>query len=175
MGQPIGFGLGYLLLEDLMAKRPDTALTVSAIKLGVVALASFAMFELTPLVTQGVDTWSFAIPDFSPILASPVAMGGIFYTALITTALALWIESIAFARVSAKDASLILTTEPLFAAAVAAFTLGETFGLSDYAGASLIIGACVLATLMDSENRDESCALTDEDCESPRQTLLGGM
>lgn len=173
--QPLGFGLGYLLLEDLMAKRPDTALAVSAIKLGVVALSSFAMFELAPLVKEGVDAWSFSIPDFSAILASPVAMGGIFYTGVITTALALWIESIAFARVSAKDASLILTTEPLFAAGLGAVTLGETFGMSDYFGASLIIGACVLATLMDSENRDESCKVEDEDCQAPRQTPLGGM
>lgn len=173
--QPVGFGLGYLMLEDLMSKRPETALTVSAIKLAVVALASFLMYEFTPLIQNGLDDWTFTTPDFSAILASPVAMGGIFYTGLITTALALWVESIAFARVSATDASLILTTEPLFAASLGAVALGETFGMSDYAGASMIIGACVLATLMDSENRDEDCTPVDLDCEIPRQTPFGGM
>lgn len=171
--QPIGFGLGYLILEDLMAKRPDTALAVSAIKLSVVALASLAMFEFTPLIKEGVDSFAFSLPDFSAIIASPVAMGGILYTGLVTTALALWFESIAFARVSAKDASLILTTEPLFAAALGAVALGETFGFSDYAGASMIIGACVLATLMDSESRDENCEPEDDDCEVPREFPFG--
>jgi drug/metabolite transporter (DMT)-like permease len=169
--QPIGFGLGYLILEELMAKRPDTALAVSAIKLAVVAIASFAMFELTPLIQNGVDNWSFAIPDFSPIFASKVALGGVFYTGLVTTALALWVESKAFAHVPATDASLILTTEPLFAAALAAITLGETFGLSDYAGASLIIGACIMATLLENQSRDEECLVEVEDCEMPRSTV----
>ncbi|CAB9499248.1 membrane [Seminavis robusta] len=172
--QPIGFGLGYLMLEELMAKRPDTALAVSAIKLAVVALASFVMFELTPIIQNGgLDNWSFAVPDFGAILASPTALAGVLYTGLVTTALALWIESKAFVRVPATDASLILTTEPLFAAGLAAVTLGETFGLSDYAGASLIIAACVMATLMDDESRDEGCPPDADECEAPRSTFGG--
>jgi drug/metabolite transporter (DMT)-like permease len=169
--QPIGFGLGYVFLERLMARRPDTALAVSAIKLAVVAVASFAMFELTPLIQSGADGWSFAIPDFSAILASKVALGGVLYTGLVTTALALWVESQAFVRVPATDASLILTTEPLFAAALGAVTLGETFGLWDYAGASMIIGACVMATLLENKSRDEKCLVEVNDCELPRSTV----
>ena len=81
------------------------------------------------------------------------------YTGLITTALALWVESIAFKRVPATDASIILTTEPLFAALAGALTLGETFGTSDYFGASLIIGACALAVLFDGDaHKEESLA-----------------
>jgi drug/metabolite transporter (DMT)-like permease len=145
--QPVGFGMGYLLLENLMEKKPEAALAVSAIKLAVVAVASFLMFEFSPLI-HGTNL-SFAIPDFGPILSSPMALGGILYTGLITTALALWVESIAFAKVPATDASLILTTEPLFAAGCGAFALGETFGFSDYVGASLIVGACALSIFMD--------------------------
>ena len=163
--QPVGFGLGYLLLGEIMAKRPDTALAVSAIKLAVVAVASFAMFELTPLIQNGLDTWTFAFPDFSAILVSKVALGGVLYTGLITTALALWVESKAFVRVPATDASLILTTEPLFAAALGAVTLGETFGLYDYTGASLIIGACMMATLLDGGSQDEECPPEADGCE----------
>ena len=171
--QPIGFGLGYLTLEELMSKRPETAVTVSFIKLTIVALASLAMFELTPLIQNGADNWTLTVPDFSAILASPVALGGIAYTGLVTTALALWVESKAFARVPATDASLILTTEPLFAAGLGAITLGETFGMSDYAGASLVIGACVMATLMDDENREEDCKPEDISCESPHTFPFG--
>jgi len=154
--QPIGFGTGYLILESLMAKKPEAALPVSAVKLAVVAVASFVLFEISPLLAQyqhngglvGADL-GLTIPNFSPIVESPVALGGILYTGLVTTALALWVESIAFAKVPATDASLILTTEPLFAAGCGAIALGETFGSSDYVGAALIIGACALSIFID--------------------------
>lgn len=155
--QPIGFGMGYLQLEGLMARRPDLAVPVSAIKLGMVALASLLYFEVGPwLQPQHVNMDSILrVPDFEPILHSPIALAGVAYTGLVTTALALWVESIAFARVSATTASLILTTEPIFAAGLGALLLGETFGGSDYLGATCIVGACVLATLMDKDNGQE--------------------
>jgi len=172
--QPIGFGMGYLKLEELMSRRPDTALPVSAIKLTIVALASLFYFEVGPLLdfssaAAGASEWALRLPDFSSILASHTALAGVFYTGLVTTALALWVESIAFARVPATDASIILTTEPLFAALFGAISLGETFGASDYAGASLIIGACVLATLIETPG-DVECIPDDENaCEPPRK------
>lgn len=148
--QPVGFGMGYLILENIMAKKPEAALPVSAIKLAVVMVASFLMFEASPLLHGGtLSDITFQLPDFSPILNSPVALGGILYTGLVTTALALWVESIAFVKVPATDASLILTTEPLFAAGCGAIALGETFGTSDYIGASLIVGACALSIFLE--------------------------
>lgn len=171
--QPIGFGMGYLQLEELMRRRPDTALPVSAIKLCVVALASLCMFEVTPLFTS-TDVWSLQVPEFTAIFSSPVAVGGILYTGLVTTALALWVESIAFAKVPATDASIILTTEPLFAALFGAISLGETFGMSDYAGASLIVGACVLSALLDNPGDEECIVEEDPSCEPPRKWPFWG-
>jgi drug/metabolite transporter (DMT)-like permease len=178
--QPIGFGMGYLQLEELMRRRPEAALPISAIKLVIVALASLCIFELGPLFEIGASSgdtqlfWAPRLPDFGAILASPVALGGVLYTGLVTTALALWIESIAFARVPATDASIILTTEPLFAAAFGAISLGETFGTSDYVGASLIIGACVLAALLDNPGEKECMVVEDPSCEPPRKRPFWG-
>ena len=152
--QPIGFGMGYLQLEEIMSKKPEAALPVSALKLLVVAVASFGMFELSPLV-HGATDFALQIPDFTPILHSKLALGGILYTGLITTAFALWIESVAFAKVPATDASIILTMEPLIAAGFGAIALGETFGSNDYIGAALIIGACALAVLLDSSEEEQ--------------------
>ena len=150
--QPIGFGAGYLILEKIMTKRPEAALPVSAIKLAVVTLSALIMFETSPILLNGGTTndLAFRIPDFTPILVSPVATAGILYTGLVTTALALWVESIAFVKVPATDASLILTTEPLFAAGCGAVALGETFSTSDYIGATLIVGACILSIFIGS-------------------------
>jgi drug/metabolite transporter (DMT)-like permease len=167
--QPIGFGMGYLQLEELVRKKPEAGLPISAIKLTMVALFSYALFEFSPLLHN--EAFVPRIPDFTPILSSPLAMKGIAYTGLVTTALALWVESIAFKRVPATDASIILTTEPLFAALAGAVTLGETFGISDYIGASLIIAACALAVLLDDEATDIECEGVDETqgkCDPPR-------
>lgn len=162
--QPIGFGLGYLQLEQLMKKKPEAALPVSAIKLTVVALASLGMYELLPLASSTASEFSLRLPDFQPILASKTATAGILYTGLVTTALALWFESIAFKRVPATDASIILATEPIFAAATAASFLGETFGSSDYIGASIIVGACILSILQDDKPSEDvyDAAFTEE-------------
>ena len=165
--QPIGFGMGYLQLEELMKKEPSAALPVSAIKLAVVATAACFFFEASPHNTAVVDLAAnmdpdaivegvkqtiggigFQVPDFTPIVSNPKALGAIFYTGLITTSLALWVESIAFQRVPATDASIILTTEPLFAAAISAALIGETFGASDAIGAFFIVGACIYAIKM---------------------------
>lgn len=185
VAQPIGFGMGYLQLEEIMSKKPEAALPVSCIKLLVVAAASLGMFELQPLlhmgdggISEALSQISFQVPSFEAITSSPLALGGIFYTGLITTAAALWVESIAFARVPATDASIILTTEPIFAAVAGAITLGETFGTSDYIGASLIVGACVLATLLDVPG-DQKCEVDSEgaavgECEPPKEWPLGG-
>lgn len=155
--QPIGFGMGYLQLEELVRKKPEAGLPISAIKLIMVTFFSFGMFELFPLLHN--EELTLRIPDFTPILESPLALGGIAYTGLITTALALWVESIAFKRVPATDASIILTMEPLFAALVGALTLGETFGVSDYVGASLIIGACAIAAVFEDGGEEEESSI----------------
>ena len=47
-----------------------------------------------------------------------------------------------------QDASIILTTEPLFAAAASAILVGETFGFSDVIEAAFIVGACITAVRM---------------------------
>ena len=174
--QPIGFGMGYLQLEQLMKKEPSAALPVSAIKLAVVATASLLFFEASPhaavdlatsvdgdVVAEGVKQSLFKVPDFTPILSSPVALGAIFWTGIITTSLALWVESIAFQRVPATDASIILTTEPLFAAGISAALIGETFGPSDALGAFFIVGACIYAIRME-ESAEEVCDEVTMEC-----------
>jgi len=181
--QPIGFGMAYLQLEELVKKQPSAGLPISFIKLAIVAVAACLFFESTPhaakvsadltssvdaldagLVVEGakqslsgITGLRFQIPDFTPILSSPLALGAIFYTGIVTTSLALWVESIAFQYVPATDASIILTTEPLFAAAASAVLVGETFGFSDVIGAVFIVGACITAVRM-----GESVEVCDE-------------
>ena len=66
------------------------------------------------------------------------AMKGLAYCVVITTAAAILLQSIAFKRVSATDASIIIASEPVWAALVATFALGETMSNVDMTGAALI-------------------------------------
>jgi len=132
--QPVGFGMGYIRLEEIMRKYPNDAFAVTASKLAVVAL--------TCLGWASVQAGG-SLPDFSPILSSHVALSVILYTGLITTAGAVAIESMAFKRVPATDATVILSSEPLWAALFSFLLVGEEFTSKMAAGAVLIIAACL--------------------------------
>jgi drug/metabolite transporter (DMT)-like permease len=50
-------------------------------------------------------------------------------------------------KVPAGEASVVLATEPLWAAAFAAVILGESFGWNEYAGGFLIVSACLVNSI----------------------------
>ena len=136
LAQPIGFGMGYIRLEEIMAESPKDALPVTAVKLTVVALASWAYFAL-----------SAGSVDLDPVLSSNVALTGVLYTGLVTTALALLVESVAFRFVDAASASVIFTTEPLWAAIFAIWLINEPFSSVDAVGGALVISANIIKEL----------------------------
>ena len=84
------------------------------------------------------------------LIVSFVKLAIVMFFSFVMSALALWIKSVAFSKVPATDASLILTTEPLFAAGFGAVALRESFGTSDYIGAAFILRACVLSIFIDN-------------------------
>lgn len=131
--QPIGFGSGYLLLEDVLNDYPDQANAITAFK--VLAITVLSIFWT--IVFDGNGFTQAAV-----VMESEVAVNGILYTGLITTAAAIWMQSIAFKKVSAKDVSMILTTEPIWAALFSMWLVGEKISLIDMLGALFIICGC---------------------------------
>ena len=69
------------------------------------------------------------------------------WTGLFSTSLNFCLENVAISQVSSGEASVLLASEPLWAAAFSAAWLGESFGWNDYTGGLLIIVACVANTL----------------------------
>lgn len=132
LAQPIGFGMGYIRLEEIMASSPKDALPVTATKLLIVALAS----------------WAYALvagsTDLAPVMTSQVALMGVLYTGVVTSALALLVESVAFRFVDAASASVIFTTEPLWAAIFAIWLIQEPFSSVDAVGGALVISANII-------------------------------
>ena len=76
-----------------------------------------------------------------------VPVWAVVWTGLITTALNRLGETAALGKMSTSEASVLLATEPLFAAVFGFFFTNESFGPNDYVGGVLIIGACFANTL----------------------------
>ena len=95
--------------------------------------------------------------------AAGMAFGGehvgvglaLVWMALICTVGASVVEANALAVLTSTDATVVFATEPLWASAFAAVTLGETMGSSGYAGGALIVGACLLSSYGPDRNGSE--------------------
>jgi drug/metabolite transporter (DMT)-like permease len=70
---------------------------------------------------------------------------------LITTAVNRFVETTSLGKVASAEASVILATEPLWAALFAALWLSESFGINDYVGGALIVAACLANALKPSD------------------------
>ena len=132
--QPIGFGTGYLLIEDIMRqeKYKNASGAVSGLRILFVAIFSYIW-----CITSGSQA-----SEFTDVFASPSAMKSLVYTGVITTGAGVYLQTQAFKRVTATDASLILSTEPLFTALFSAYLIHEPIGSSVVIGGILITLAC---------------------------------
>lgn len=132
--QPIGFGTGYLLIEDIMRqeKYKDASAAISGLRIFFVA-----MFSYIWCLSSGSQ-----LSEFTDVFASPTAMKALVYTGVVTTGAGVYLQTQAFKRVTATDASLILSTEPLFTALFSASLINEPIGSSVIIGGVLIILAC---------------------------------
>jgi drug/metabolite transporter (DMT)-like permease len=140
-GQPIGFGLSYLKMERIMKDHPNDSLALSAMQCLMVFLASGAA------ATAG--SGGFVAPwDLSwDHLLSPEVVAAVVFSGIIATSLTIWLQSIVFSRLPAMEASIILTSEPLWATLFAVLLVGEHVGILEGVGGALIIAACVVNVL----------------------------
>lgn len=72
------------------------------------------------------------------------AWTAVVYLALAATALTTSLQTLGQSRVSAFEAALIYTSEPVWAAIFAGFMLGERFGVGGWIGAGLVLLAMLL-------------------------------
>lgn len=103
--QPLGFGTGYLVLERNMREYPGSARAITSLK-----LITLSIFTIIWALANGHSP-----QDVLPIFQNKVATLSILYTSLVTTAFAIYLQSIVFKKVTSTDASIILTTEPIWA------------------------------------------------------------
>jgi drug/metabolite transporter (DMT)-like permease len=95
------------------------------------------------------------------------AWRSVAYLALAATALTTSLQTLGQSRVSAFEAALIYTSEPVWAAIFAGFLLGERFGFGGWLGASLVILAMLLGQSGGRPKPEKSAGSTATDQESP--------
>jgi drug/metabolite transporter (DMT)-like permease len=71
----------------------------------------------------------------------------IIWTGVVTTALTAYGENFAMKSLTASEATVIYSTEPLWGTAFVALALGETVGPNTAVGAAMIMSACILSSV----------------------------
>lgn len=141
-GQPIGFGLSYVVLGKAMEEHPEDELPLAALQCAVIAAAAVGSAAVGAHAAPWELHWDHLLP--SADAAGDAAWGvpaAIAYTGLISTALTIWLTAKVFKQIPSTDASIILASEPLWATGFAAMLLHEPLTGSVAAGGVLILSA----------------------------------
>ena len=138
--QPVGFGTSYLRIEALMKEYPEAGLQLSSLQLLSNAAIAIAWCAADANMLGGTF-------DISAI-QQPAVIGGILYTGLISTALTVLLQTRALSLLPATDSSVIVATEPLWAAGFAFLLLNESLDPSAQLGGTLILLGSLSNTLL---------------------------
>jgi len=141
--QPIPFGIGFWRMEHAMRSHPTQAMRLTATQMLTVALSS-SLYCASGLGGSPPPTFS----QMLSWLSDPTTLMAILWTGVIATALAIYMETRAMKTVSAAEATLIMSSEPIWGSAFAAALCGEHFGIAAGIGALFILGGCLLGNVL---------------------------
>ncbi|GKY98542.1 hypothetical protein MPSEU_000811200 [Mayamaea pseudoterrestris] len=141
--QAIFFGIGYWRLERASHQYPNqsgpiTAAQLVALGIGATAFCGFAG----------------DLPDISVLmqwLTDPFIVKALLWTGLVSTAFALYLETVALRIVSASELTVLMTSVSLWGSAFAFVTMGELMPPIGMAGGLLILGGCILTAMNDGD------------------------
>lgn len=158
MVQPFMFGLGFWRMEQAMQQFPQEARRMTAAQLMAIFASSAVYgawtlgvfdhfvaggFESLPATINSIST-SFPWKEW---FTDPSILFSLFWTGCITTALTIYMETLALESLSAAETTLIFSTEPLWGTAFAVAVMGEQMGMNAAVGAGLILTACIYSNL----------------------------
>ena len=144
--QAVGFGTSFFITERMMTEVPGQALPITAVQVSMSALLSMVWCLMDGWIgTEGAE--SYGLPMMLLDSNLRLAAGAVLWTGLMTTALNRFVETTALGKMKSAEASVILATEPLWAALFAALWLKSDFGANDYVGGALIVAACLATSL----------------------------
>lgn len=138
--QAVGFAMGFMLNERAARRYPGYSLTISALQLSVMGVAAF--FWVAYDMSTNAGTLTF--PSVADAFCTLPNGFGLLYTGLVSTALTVVLSNISLSRVTAGELTVLLSTEPMWAAVFSAVLLGEHFGSGTFLGGALILAACIV-------------------------------
>ena len=140
LAQAIFFGIGYWRLESASVRYPDQAGRMTAGQLLAVAGGSTLFWlvssDSVPSLAQ-VQNW----------LSDPFILASLGWTGLVSTALALFMETVALKVVSASELTVLMTSVSLWGSAFAYVTMGEVLPPIGMLGGLAILAGCVLSSM----------------------------
>eukprot|EP00978_Attheya_sp_CCMP212_P047160 scaffold421244_cov58-Attheya_sp.AAC.5 len=142
LGQAFLFGVGYWVLGSVSVKHRDAAEVVTVGQLLSIAFG-FLLFA-------GVGDWPTATEAIS-WATDPLIVGGILWTGLVSTAMALYLETIALQAVSAAELTIIMASTSIWGSAFAFLTMGELPPPAGIGGGILILIGCLLSAFQKEE------------------------
>jgi drug/metabolite transporter (DMT)-like permease len=125
----------YIFRLEAFAGRFDSA-ALTAVQLWGVALLAAGWAGGEVAAGGGWGAWS------------PAVVAGVLYLGLLATAVTTWLQAVGQRGLPGTHASLIFTTEPLFASAIALVWFGEQIGPKGVAGAAVILAAAVASQVV---------------------------
>ncbi|KAL3941912.1 MAG: hypothetical protein SGBAC_003804 [Bacillariaceae sp.] len=148
--QAICFSTGIFIAEKMVSKHPSQALPVTSIMVATTALISM-VWALND-GWMGTPGWeSMTLPGLFMDPSMHEVAAAVVWTGIMSTSLSFFLETFSLQKVPPAEATVILSTEPLWAAGFASILLGESFGWNDYVGGVLILAACLANSLKPSD------------------------
>ena len=149
--QAAGFGTSCFINNRILRREPHQFLPVTAVLITTTAVLAVLWSMIDGWVWKP-DWFEYTLPGmlFEPSLR--IVAGAMIWTGLVSTSMNYSIELSALGRMPPSEASVILASEPLWAALFAALLFHGGFGLTDWFGGLLIVAACVVNATLGPEN-----------------------
>jgi drug/metabolite transporter (DMT)-like permease len=141
--QAVGFGTGAFLSSKLVREEPDQVLSITSVLIATTAVLSWIW-----CLAEGSTGALLELLQTDPIHNHLPILLALSWTGVISTSINYVVEIAALGRVPPAEASVLLASEPVWAAVFAALVIGETLGLNDYIGGGFIVAACLVNALL---------------------------
>jgi drug/metabolite transporter (DMT)-like permease len=148
-------GLGILALQDLSLGFGEIVTLISALlyALHIVGLGAWSTarqalgLSVVQITACAVVSVIAAAPGGYALPTSGSTWAAIIYMALISGALAMFVQSWAQAHLAPSRAAIIMSTEPVWAATLAVMFIGEALTWRIVVGGSIMLAAMLLVEL----------------------------
>ncbi|XP_024375946.1 uncharacterized protein [Physcomitrium patens] len=149
------FGI-HIIRTEFHSRNHSTSAALPLISLQLfVITGSSCMWFIASHLTSGSALPNLATLDWPALYhtAQELPWGPMVYSGLFSTAICLSAEIFAMRTVSATEAAVITTMEPLWGAGFAWYVLGERWGLRGWVGAAFILGGSLATQIWGSDSR----------------------